>query len=60
MKREEKNSITCSECDISDLNCYEQCRGCFGASFYDCGICDDRKKENEAENDNEAEIEENE
>lgn len=40
---QETEQITCKQCDIPDINCYEQCKGCFGASFNDCEICDDRK-----------------
>lgn len=42
------SEITCENCGISDLNCYEQCKddkciGCFGASMNDCEICDERE-----------------
>ena len=31
--------MDCKTCEIPDVNCYEQCRGCFGASFGDCFDC---------------------
>lgn len=45
--------MTCKECDIPDVNCYEQCKdinkciGCFGASMNDCAECEhDEEKKN--------------
>lgn len=42
------SEITCDNCGVSDLNCYEQCKddkciGCFGASMNDCENCDERE-----------------
>ena len=47
MKRGNRE-ITCENCGVSDLNCYEQCKddkciGCFGASTNDCEDCNERE-----------------
>lgn len=54
--------MDCKTCNISDINCYEQCRmqeqehehdchGCFGASMNDCCSCKYHGKEKVKEND---------
>lgn len=42
--------ITCKNCGVLDVNCYEQCKekgnncnGCFGASFNDCECCGEKE-----------------